>query len=162
MGLLLGNELKQFSAKINLFANKKKLAWKCYLQNIGHFVWASATYTISHEICTRPGCALFCCGHNIINSWHTVYSLGLLWDLTHWSLGDLNNEIRKQFFKLFFVIDDWGIQLMSLDLTDHKSTLVYVMACAVRQKAIKWVNIDPVLCRQMASPGHNELINWWR
>ena len=33
------------------------------------------------------------------------------------------------------------------------------MACAVRQKAIKWVNIDPVLCRQMASPGHNELIN---
>ena len=153
MCLLLGNELKQFSAKINLIANKK-WAWKCCLQNIGHFVWASATYTISHEICTRLGRALFCCGHNIINSWHTVYWLGLLWDLTHWSLGDLNKEIRKQFFNFF--------QLMSLDLTDHKSTLVYVMACAVRQKAIKWVNIDPVLCRQMASPGHNELIDWCR
>ena len=26
-------------------------------------------------------------------------------------------------------------------------------------KAIKWVDIDPVLCRQMASPGHNVLID---
>ena len=41
--------------------------WKWCLQNIGHFVWASATYTI-YPICTRLGCALFCCGHNMINS----------------------------------------------------------------------------------------------
>ena len=35
MGLFLRNELKQFSAKINLFSNKK-WAWKWCLQNIGH------------------------------------------------------------------------------------------------------------------------------
>ena len=35
------------------------------------------------------------------------------------------------------MIDGSGIQLMSLDLTDHRSTLVHVMACAVKQKAIK-------------------------
>ena len=35
MGLFLRNVLKQFSAKINLFSNKK-WAWKWCLQNIGH------------------------------------------------------------------------------------------------------------------------------
>ena len=28
---------------------------------------------------------------------------------------------------------------------------------ALRQQAITWVNVDQVLCRHMASPGHNEL-----
>ena len=30
---------------------------------------------------------------------------------------------------------------------------------AVRQQAITWANVDPYLCRHMASLGHNELIN---
>ena len=41
---------------------------------------------------------------------------------------------------------------MSLDLTDDKSTLVQVMA-------ITWANVDPDLCRHMASLGHSELSN---
>ena len=43
---------------------------------------------------------------------------------------------------------------MSLDLTDDKSTLVQVMAW---QQAITWANVDPDLCRHMASLGPNEL-----
>ena len=31
------------------------------------------------------------------------------------------------------------------------------MACAVRQQAITWANVDPVLCRHVGSLGHNEL-----
>ena len=31
------------------------------------------------------------------------------------------------------------------------------MACAVRQQAITWANIDPGFCRHMTSLGHNEL-----
>ena len=30
---------------------------------------------------------------------------------------------------------------------------------AVRQQAITWANVDPDLCRHMASPGHNEIIH---
>ena len=47
---------------------------------------------------------------------------------------------------------------MSLDLTDDKSTLVQEWLGAVRQQAITWANVDPDLCRHMASLGHNELI----
>ena len=46
---------------------------------------------------------------------------------------------------------------MSADLTDYKSTLVQVMAWAVRQQAITWANNDPDLCRHVVSLGHNEL-----
>ena len=49
---------------------------------------------------------------------------------------------------------------MSLDVTDDKSTLVQVMVAAVRQQAIIWTNVDPDLCRHMASVGHKELNNW--
>ena len=31
---------------------------------------------------------------------------------------------------------------------------------AVRQQAITWSSVDLDLCRRMASPGHNELIQW--
>ena len=46
---------------------------------------------------------------------------------------------------------------MPLNLTDDKSTLVQVMACAIRQQAITWSNVDSILCRHMASLGYNEL-----
>ena len=60
----------------------------------------------------------------------------------------------------------WGISYeialrwMTLDLTGDKSTLVQVMAwcCqASRQQVIIWSNVDPDLCRQMASLGLNVL-----
>ena len=61
------------------------------------------------------------------------------------------------------MIDGWGISCelalrwMSLHLTDDKSTLVQVMAWCRQQEAITWTNVDPDLCRHMASLGHNEL-----
>ena len=48
-----------------------------------------------------------------------------------------------------------GLRWMSLDLTDDKSTLIQVMAWC--RQAINWANIDPDLCRHMASLGPNEL-----
>ena len=44
---------------------------------------------------------------------------------------------------------------MPLDITDDKSTLVQVMAWC--HQAITWANVDPDLCRKMASLGLNEL-----
>ena len=64
---------------------------------------------------------------------------------------------------IIYVIDGWGISCklalrwMSLDLTDDKTTLVQVMAWCVRQQAITWADVDPDLCRHMASLGPNEL-----
>ena len=46
---------------------------------------------------------------------------------------------------------------MPIDLTDGKSILVQVMLGAIRQQAITWANVDPDLCRHMASLGLNEL-----
>ena len=48
---------------------------------------------------------------------------------------------------------------LTLDLTD-KSTLVQVMAWSIRQQAIIWTNVEQVLCRHVASLGHNELTHW--
>ena len=56
---------------------KQKMSLKMVSAKYRAFVGTGATYTISLEICTRIGCALFCCGHNIIDSWHTFYKLGL-------------------------------------------------------------------------------------
>ena len=50
---------------------KQKMSLKMVSAKYRPFVGTGATYTISLEICTRIGCALFCCGHYIIDSWHT-------------------------------------------------------------------------------------------
>ena len=47
------------------------------------------------------------------------------------------------------------IRLMSLELTNDKSTLVQVMAWW--QQAIAWANVEPDLYRRMASLGYNGL-----
>ena len=48
---------------------------------------------------------------------------------------------------------------MSEGNADNRSTLFQVMmACAVRQQAIGWANVDPALCHHMTSLGHNELM----
>ena len=56
---------------------KQKMRLKMVSAKYRPFVGTGATYTISLQICTRIGCALFCCGHNITDSWHTFYWLGL-------------------------------------------------------------------------------------
>ena len=56
---------------------KQNMSWKMVSAKYWPFVGTGATYTISLETCTWIGCALFCCGHNIIDSWHTFYWLGL-------------------------------------------------------------------------------------
>ena len=48
---------------------------------------------------------------------------------------------------------------MLLDFTIDRSTLVQVMAFAVRQQTITWSNVDPDLCRHMMSLGQDELID---
>ena len=40
---------------------------------------------------------------------------------------------------------------------DDKSSLVVVIACAVRQLAMIWANVDPGLCRHMVLLGHTDL-----
>ena len=57
------------------------------------------------------------------------------------------------------MIDSWGsfseifLRRMSLDFTNIKSTLVQVMAWCCQ--AITYANVDPNLCRHMASLGLN-------
>ena len=77
--------------------------------------------------------------------------------LTHWPMG-----ICVKFLINYFPVNlyDWwcisceiALRWLSLDLTDHKSTLVQVMAW---QKALTWANIDPVLCHHTTTLGHNE------
>ena len=68
--------------------------------------------------------------------------------------GKFEWNFRHVIFKQILVIDDWGISCeialtwKPQDLTDDKSTLV-------RQQAITWANVDPVLCRHMVSLGLN-------
>ena len=59
------------------------------------------------------------------------------WDqthLTHWSLGNLNEILDNELFKLISVINGWGTsgeiatRWLSLDFSDDESTLVQVMA----------------------------------
>ena len=46
---------------------------------------------------------------------------------------------------------------MPQNLTNEKSTLVREWLGAVTQQAITLANVDPDLCRHMASLSHNEL-----
>ena len=48
---------------------------------------------------------------------------------------------------------------MAQDTTNDKSTLVQVMACAIRQKAITWANVDTDLCcyDYVVSLDHSEI-----
>ena len=39
---------------------------------------------------------------------------------------------------------------------DDKSALVQIWLDAVRQEAITWANVEPDLCRHMASSGHTD------
>ena len=49
-----------------------------------------------------------------------------------------------------------ALRWILIDLTD-KSVFVEVMACAIKQQAITWTNVDPMLWCSMSSVGHNEL-----
>ena len=81
--------------------------------------------------------------------------------------GRFERKFRSH-FKILLMAGGWDISCeiahkwMSLDTTVDKSTLVQV---------ITWTNVDPDLCRHMASLGHNELmmlhgicralVHWW-
>ena len=58
-------------------------------------------------------------------------------------------DVLSTFYEIAFM---W----MLLDRTD-RSTLVQVMAWAIRQIVITWANVYPDLCCQMASLGLTEL-----
>ena len=62
------------------------------------------------------------------------------------------NECSQPASKSSWESQDFGDVNMVLKMVHfHKSS---------RPQWVKWVDIDPVLCRQMASPGHNVLIIW--
>ena len=83
-------------------------------------------------------------------------------NLTYWPLAHLNVILKKVNFNPVLLIrffrssHDNALWWMPQDLTDDQSTLVQVMAWC-RHQAITWANVDPDLCRQMASLGLNEL-----
>ena len=54
-----------------------------------------------------------------------------------------------------------ALMWMSQNLTDEKSTLARIMAGVARQQANTRANVDPDLCRQTASLGHNKSIPLW-
>ena len=107
-----------------------------------------------------------------ISGWH-----GFQWGMKPWvenianhlylnslAPGRFKFNFRKVIFKLTWVNGSWAIsheialRWMPLDLTDDKSTLVQVMAWCRQAASHTWANVDPDLCRQMASLGLNELI----
>ena len=73
------------------------------------------------------------------------------WCLTPWPLGDFKYNYRQVIFKL---------TLVKLSSDECHWTLLMIIQHwfrqwlgAVRQQAITWANVDPDLCRQMASLG---------
>ena len=97
--------------------------------------------------------------------WHSqpwkIYDL--LWVLTHWSLGDLN-EISDNNFqgKLKAEVScEIALGWLPLELTEDKSTLVQVMAWCRKATSYTCTNVDPYLHRHMVSLGHNELMQFF-
>ena len=93
------------------------------------------------------------------------YSRGV-WLINSLAPGGFDYSLKLVNFKLISTMNIWGIfcemaiRWMSQNFTDHKSTLVQVMAWffgAVRQQAITWASVDLDPCRHMTSLGHNEL-----
>ena len=80
--------------------------------------------------------------------------------------GRYDSNFTRVIFKVILQNNSWStsceivLRWMPQNPTDDKSTLVQVMACAIRQQAITWVNVDPHLCCQMTSLGYNELTIW--
>ena len=83
--------------------------------------------------------------------------------------GRFQRNFWKIIFQMILVIDGWsisckiGLEWMSMDLTNGKSTLVQVMAWCCQalhepMSPITWTNVDQDPCRHMASLDHNELI----
>ena len=69
-----------------------------------------------------------------------------------------DSNFRYVIFQQILVTEVWGISCeialiwMSLDFTDDQFTLFQVMAwCRQATSRITWANVDPDLCRRMAS-----------
>ena len=74
-------------------------------------------------------------------------------------INNLESIILKHMLRIKFKSTACKIALrwVPQNLTNKKSTLVQVMAWCNRQQAITWANVDPDLCRHMASKGNNGL-----
>ena len=82
--------------------------------------------------------------------------------LNHWLLGDLDATLKILFSSLLYWLvpselllikssDEWYRNLLMISQHWFRYWLG-----AVRQQAITWANVDPDLCRRMASLGHNK------
>ena len=113
--------------------------------------------SISKKVC------ILLMGQRYLEHWYGI--TGSPWSNSLHSMR-LEWNFRSVNFKLILIIDCWGIfhgialRWMSLDLIDDKSTLVQVMASChhATTRFLCQCYVDPVLCRNMAALGHNELI----
>ena len=95
--------------------------------------------------------------------WNTWMSNHIPYYLTHWPLGDFN-LILGRWFSRYFIWMVAEVSLVKLPSDECHKTLLMISQHlfrqwlgAVRQQAITCTNVDPDLCRQMASLGLNEL-----
>ena len=78
------------------------------------------------------------------------------------TLGDVAIILKVSFLKSLHRIVAWALALKLLSCECHRSPLMRSQHWfrewfgAVRQQTITWVIVGPVLCRHMASLGHND------
>ena len=153
----------KISIKIKQPSHTKKWFWKCCLQNVGPCVWAGAIYSISYEIYTGLCCVLFCCDQFTVH----VLWVRLIISFNSLAFRRFECNFRNIIVKLILMIDGWCISYMKLLSSKWHLTLLMTSQQWFRwwlgaEKAashITWTNVEPVLCRHMASPGHNVLRN---
>ena len=129
-------------------------------------VWSSWFWVISCHILTLKWISSchHCPYNRPISVCIALYVL-MKWFI-HWALGDLKTFSISNFHAN---ISDWASNLAKLPLNDYHWTLLMNSQhwfrewfSAIRQQAITWSNVDPGLCRHMASQGLNELTHWGR
>ena len=104
-------------------------------------------YSLSYEICTRLCCALFWCDKLASKRFECNF--------------------RNMILKLILVIDGWCISFIKLLSSNRYLTLLMTsqqrfkwwLGAKKAASRITWTNVEPVLCRHMASPGHNYFRN---
>ena len=142
------------------------MIWLVLVVAILWYISSVLLYILVYNVHTKL--ILYPCNNGLklgLNQTNAGLILAKFWHISRdYSLapGRFEWNFRWVIFVLNLVIDGWcisgkiALSWKSLDLSDDMSTLVQVMAWCLRQQAITWANVDPDLCRYMASLGHNK------
>ena len=102
--------------------------------------------------------------NSLVQHWTENFRGDYLSRLTHWPLGDLDAILKLQFSILFYwLVSSHHPMVMPSDECHGTSPIIsqhwfrYWLG-AVRQQAINWANVDPDLCRLIASLSLNDFI----